>query len=117
MGGRFPNLASFVQKTDLAEGPAAPSGSRLNQVYTARIQDLEMLASIGQGLITAVTLPAALGAPLLLIGTERHAASAPLCSRYLVTLARPLRHAFRMVYRPIERAGGGDFIASLVEQD
>ncbi len=92
-------------------------------------------------------MPAALGAPLLLIGTERHAASAPPCSRYLVTLAMALRHAFRMVYRPndelqvaghgkgmmnwrrvsllssqedarsIERAGDGDFIASLVAQD
>jgi hypothetical protein len=80
---------------------------RLIQVHTARIESLTQLTTIGQGLITAVTLPAAIGAPLVSIGVAKTWANAVFglaLLAYLTTLGVALRYAFRVLYNRLDES-------------
>lgn len=79
--------------------------------YEIQYQELMRSVAIAQGLVSAVTLSAALASPLLLIGARRSPSNAVfglLLILYLGTLGNSLRHAFwafctKPIFRPAVR--------------
>jgi hypothetical protein len=77
----------------------------MRDIYDVRLKDLEVLTNIGQGLLSGIALPAALGAPLLVIGAQRSWAYAGFgvgLLLYLIVLGVALRHALRVLYSPAD---------------
>lgn len=79
--------------------------------YEIQYQELMRSVAIAQGLVSAVTLSAALASPLLLIGARRSPSNTVfglLLILYLGTLGNSLRHAFwafctKPIFRPAVR--------------